>query len=151
MTDIMKTELALASYVALRLDDWQPAHGCPAWIESRDSQCGKAPAEAVLCKRHKTVAGKRHQKAVEKLQQEKARRAEYRAKNLPAWKAELQKVEADMQRYGGALTSDRAAYGGAAHPSIRRHQLQQLSDTNVQRMAGLVRKAEDLRSKIGKD
>lgn len=151
MTDTMKRELALASYVALRLDDWKPEHGCPAWVESRDSTCGKKPAEAALCKRHKNVATKRHQKALEALQAQQAARAEYRAKMLPQWKEELAKVEADMQRYGGSPTTDRAAYGGAVHPSIRRQQLRQLSDTNVQRMARLVRKAEDLRSKIGKD
>lgn len=38
MQDIDVGEKALAGYVALRIDDWRPEHGCPAWIESADRQ-----------------------------------------------------------------------------------------------------------------
>lgn len=154
MTDPLhiRSELTqLAVYVALRVDDWKPEYGCPAWVESRDSTCGKAPMKHVLCKRHHTIATKRKKKALEEFKAQEIRRAEHRRKMLPEWKDLLAKVEADMERYGGAPTTDRAAYGGASHPSIRRHQMQQLSDTNVQRMAKLVHRAEELRRKIGND
>src|SRR5690625_526287 len=103
----------------------------------------------MLCTRHRNLALKRHEKHVKKTLKDQQQRIEYRAKMLPEWEAELAQVEADMERYGGAPTTDRAAYGGAAHPSIQRQQLRQLSDTNVQRMAKLSRRAQDLRDKIG--
>jgi len=147
---IPKTEIGLASYVALRVDDWTPEHGCCAWIDASDRQCGRdALTESMLCTRHRNLALKRHEKHVKKTLKDQQQRIEYRAKMLPEWEAELAQVEADMERYGGAPTTDRAAYGGAAHPSIQRQQLRQLSDTNVQRMAKLSRRAQDLRDKIG--
>lgn len=147
---VMKDELALAGYVALRVDDWEPERGCPAWIESADKQCGRAPIEGTaLCKRHRSVAVVRRDKALAAAQHRAAERVKYRAKMLPEWRAELTKVESDMERYGGAPTTDRAAYGGAAHASIQRQQLRQLSDTNVRRMAKLSRRAQELRDKIG--
>ena len=146
---IPKPEIGLAGYVALRMDNWNPATGCPAWVESRGDTCRKSLEEGTaLCKRHRNVAMKRHEKRKEDLLKQQAERIEYRAKMLPEWEAELAKVEADMERYGGAPTTDRAAYGGEVHPSIQRQQLRQLSDTNVQRMARLSRRAEELRRKI---
>lgn len=149
---IMKIEKALAGYVALRIDDWKPEHGCPAWIESADKQCGRNPVEAaMLCKRHRNVALKRHEKHVEKALKDQRDRTEHRAKMLPQWKEELAQVEADMQRYGGMPTTDRAAYGGASHPSIQKAQLRQFSDTNVQRMARLSKRHQRLTELIGRD
>lgn len=146
---ISKEDLALASYVALRLDDWTPEQGCPAWVESRSTTCKRDLfMNTALCLRHRGVASKRHEKRRAELLKQQAERIEYRAKMLPEWEAELAKVEADMERYGGAPTTDRAAYGGEVHPSIQRAQLRQLSDTNVQRMARLSRRAEELRRKI---
>src|SRR5699024_2317345 len=78
-----------------------------------------------------------------------ARRESYRAENLPKWKAERELIEAQMERYGSPATSDRAAYGGQSHPSIRRKQLQSLSDTNVQRMAQLSQRWQRLTELIG--
>ena len=149
---IPKSEIGLAGYVALRMSDWNPATGCPAWIESRGDTCRNSVEEGTaLCKRHRNVAVKRHEKRKEEVRKHQAERAEYRARKLPEWKAELAKVEADMERYGGLPTTDRAAYGGESHPSIQRQQLRQLSDTNVQRMARLSRRAERLREQIGND
>ena len=150
MQDIDVGEKALASYVALRIDDWRPEHGCPAWIESADRQCGRQPLDtAMLCKRHRNVALKREQAARVKQKEQAARRESYRAENLPNWKAERELIEAQMERYGSPATNDRAAYGGATHPSIRRKQLQQLSDTNVRRMADLSQRWQRLTELIG--
>jgi hypothetical protein len=149
---IDKEEIALASYVALRVDGWDISQGCVAWVDSRDSTCAKPPSGySMLCKRHRNVAAKRHEKRKEEVLKQQAERAEYRSRMLPEWKAELAKVEALMERYGSAPTTDRAAYGGETHPSIQKAQLRQLSDTNVQRMAKLARRAERLREQIGND
>lgn len=146
---IPREERVLASHVALRIDDWNISQGCVAWVDSRDSTCAKPPlGYSMLCKRHRGVALKRHEKWFEAKLARQAERIEYRAKMLPEWEAELAKVEADMERYGGMPTTDRAAYGGVSHPSIRKAQLRQLSETNVQRMARLSRRAEELRRKI---
>ena len=150
MTDLDMGEKALAMYVALRIDDWDPEHGCPAWIESADRQCGRQPVDAaMLCKRHRNVALKREQKARIKQKEQADRTKAYRAENLPKWRAERELIEAQMERYGSPATSDRAAFGGATHPSIRRKQLQQLSDTNVQRMAQLGQRWQRLTELIG--
>ena len=150
MQDIDVGEKALAGYVALRIDDWRPEHGCPAWIESADRQCGRQPVDAaMLCKRHRNVALKREQAARIKQKEQADRTASYRAENLPKWKAERELIEAQMERYGSPATSDRAAYGGQSHPSIRRKQLQSLSDTNVQRMAQLSQRWQRLTELIG--
>ena len=149
---ISKDEKILAGFVALRVEDWEPEHGCPAWIESRDSQCGRKPLDdGMLCKRHRTVAVVRRDKALAARQHQAQQLAERRARMLPEWRAELAQVEADMERYGGMPTTDRAAYGGASHPSIRKAQLRQLSDTNVQRMARLSKRAQELERLIGDD
>ena len=150
MTDVDLAEKALASYVALRIDDWRPEHGCPAWVESADRQCARKPAEsAMLCTRHRNLALKREQKARIKAKEQAERTASYRAENLPKWRAERELVEAQMERYGSPATSDRAAYGGQTHPSIRRKQLQSLSDTNVRRMADLSKRWQRLTELIG--
>ena len=148
--ELDKTELALASYVALRMDDYRQEHGCPAWVESRGEQCGRKPfkEDGALCKRHRTVASNRHQKSVEKFQQQQARRKAYQQAKLPEWTAELEKVEADIQRYGSLDIDDPAATRGYTHPSIRRKQMNLFSDTNVQRMARLTRRAQELQELI---
>ena len=150
MTDLDMGEKALAGYVALRIDDWRPEHGCPAWIESADRQCGRQPVDAaMLCKRHRNVALKREQAARIKQKEQAARTVSYRAENLPKWRAERELIEAQMDHYGSPATTDRAAFGGQAHPSIRRKQLQQLSDTNVKRMADLSKRWQRLTELIG--
>ncbi|NWN89207.1 MAG: hypothetical protein HLX51_11820 [Micrococcaceae bacterium] len=103
----------------------------------------------MLCKRHRNVALKRLDAARQKQEQQAEDRELHRAKMLPEWRAERERVEADMERYGGSLTNDRAAYGGQSHPSIRRKQLQALSDTNVQRMAKLSKRWQRLTDLIG--
>ena len=103
MQDIDVGEKALASYVALRIDDWAPEHGCPAWIESADRQCGRQPVDAaMLCKRHRNVAPKREQAARIKQKEQAARTVSYRAENLPKWRAERELIEAQMEQIGRA-------------------------------------------------
>lgn len=150
MQDIDVGEKALAGYVALRVDDWSISQGCCAWVEARESTCGKSPIDAaMLCKRHRNIALKRLDEARQKQKQQAEDREKYRAKMLPEWRAERERVEALMDRYGGSPTNDRAAYGGQSHPSIRRKQLQQLSDTNVRRMAELSKQWQRLTELIG--
>src|SRR5699024_2687513 len=118
-------EKALASYVAVRIDDWRPEHGCPAWIESADRRCGREPVDAaMLCKRNGNVALKHEERARIKQKEQADRTRAHRAEKLANWRAERELIEAQMERYGSPATSDRAAFGGASHPSIRRKQLQ---------------------------
>ena len=150
MTNIEKGEIALASYVALRVDDWDESRGCAGWVNSRESTCSKPPVEgSILCTRHRNVALKREQKARIKQKEQADRTKAYRAENLPKWRAERELIEAQMEHYGSPATSDRAAYGGQTHPSIRRKQLQALSDTNVRRMADLSKRWQRLTELIG--
>lgn len=150
----MSTEVdpkVLAMQVALRLDGWAPERGCPAWIESADRVCGRPPAHDYLCKRHHTVALRRWDSAVTRNAERAQARAEYRARMLPEWKAELAKVTAEIERRDPPRPNDRAAYTGYVHPSLRRQQSRLLSDSNVQRMAELWRKHDELTRKIGAD
>lgn len=152
MPELTGKEIALASFVALRVDGWHESHGCAAWVESKDATCKRdvQPGTA-LCKRHRTVAERRQEKHQAATLNQAQRRPQYRAEHLDEWKAELAQVEADMERYGGLPTTDRAAYGGVSHPSIQKAQLRQLSDTNVQRMARLSERAQRLHELIGED
>ena len=150
MQDIDVGEKALASYVALRVDDWDESRGCAGWVNSRDSTCSKPPVEgSMLCTRHRNIALKKLDAARAKQKQQAEVREQFRAKMLPEWRAKREQVEALMDRYGGSPTTDRAAYGGQSHPSIRRKQLQQLSDTNVRRMAELSKQWQRLTELIG--
>ena len=150
MSEIDVGEKALASYVALRIDDWNISQGCVAWVGSRQSTCAKPPAGySLLCARHRNVALKREQKARIKQKEQADRTKAYRVDNLPKWRAERELIEAQMEHYGSPATNDRAAFGGQAHPSIRRKQLQSLSDTNVRRMADLSKRWQRLTELIG--
>lgn len=149
MTALTERDRALAMQVALRLDDWTAAQGCPAWIDSADRQCGRPPAEGYLCRRHHTVAVRRLEKDQARRQAAAEKRAAHRAANLPAWRAELARVEAEIERRDRPVVADRAAVGGVVHPSIRKRQLAALSDTNVKRMAELYRRHDELTRKIG--
>lgn len=123
---------------------------CPAWMETAERRCGKARAIGFLCQRHHAVAVRRLQarQAADAAQAEEA--AERRARKLPAWRAELDRVEARMRVLDPpADVTDRAAYTGAVHPSLRRRQARLLSDSRVEEMARLVVRAEQLRRLIG--
>lgn len=152
MTDPDLAEKALASYVALRIDDVAIRQGCVGWIDSKDRTCQRTPLDgSLLCKRHRNIALRREQAARVKQKQQRAERDQYRREKLPEWKAELVSIESAMDHYGSPATSDRAAYGGATHPSIRRKQMQALSDTNVKRMRKLSDRWQRLTELIGDD
>lgn len=99
--------------------------GCPAWIESKDAYCHRPATVGLLCKRHDTVARKR---ADDLVARETARREAERAaaaESLPKLRAELADLEASIAKYEASLppTMERAAIGGAVHPSIRKKQI----------------------------
>lgn len=135
------------------LDHWKDGDGCPAWIDSADRRCRKAPATGYLCTRHHNVAVKRWAAHVEKEQARRDRSAERRAAALPGWREELEKVEAEMNRLDPPRPDnyDRAAYGGNVHPSIQRKRAAFMSDSRVQRMAALSRRHEELVQNLGAD
>lgn len=144
-------DMRLALHVALRMDDYRVSFGCPAWIESADRMCGKEPVRGYLCNRHHNVAVKRQGKALDEAAKKAREREAYRAKKLPEWKAELEKVNAEIERRDQPVVRDRAAVGGNTHPSIWKKQKAALSDTNVKRMADLWRRHEHLTKLIGSD
>lgn len=143
--------LALADQVALRMDNWKPEQGCPAWIESADRQCGKPNKEGYLCMRHHTVAVRRYEDHLLRERTKRELREAWREKSLPLWRAELAKVDAEIERRDQPVVRDRAAVGGVVHRSIRKKQAALMSDTNVRRMAALWAKHEELTKLIGAD
>lgn len=124
--------------------------GCVAWVESRESQCGKDRKHGYLCQRHYGIAYKRTETRAQKEADARDRKAALRAVNLPKWKAELAKVEAEMDRIDpprGDL--DRAAYTGYVHPSIDKRR--RMTDAKVQKMGALVSRHQELSRLIGND
>ena len=142
------TPTSIAMYVAIpRPEAW--LDGCVAWIDSADRQCRKPRVVGLLCTRHHNAAIRRMEKQAEKEKAQAARRSAYREKNLATWTARLSAVEAELSRRTSPVTTDRAAFGGATHPSIDRKRLAQLSDSNVSRVGELIRERVDLIWKIG--
>ncbi|MEO9246446.1 hypothetical protein ABDK96_01980 [Citricoccus nitrophenolicus] len=134
------------------LDYWESANGCVAWVEKSDRRCGRE-SPGYLCARHETVARRRWEKHVEREAAKREKRTDDRARNLPGWKAELEKVTAEINRLDPPRPSDydRAAYGGQVHPSITKKRRAFMSDSRVQKMAALTRRHEQLTRKIGAD
>ena len=146
------TDLALATYVAIpNPNNW--TDGCTAWVESRDAQCGKPRTEGFLCKRHHTTAVKRMEKnraeTVAKQEKRMSERAESIRVNGKEWMDRLDRVNSELNRRTGSLVKDRAATGGNVHPSIKKKVLGQFSDSNVSRVAELLRIKGDLERKLG--
>lgn len=151
------TETQLAGMVMITADDpilgrWESSLGCVAWVEKSDRRCGR-DAPGYLCKRHETVARRRWEKYVEREAVKREKRTADRARNLPGWKAELEKVTAEINRLDPPRPADydRAAIGGNVHPSIQRKRAAFMSDSRVQKMAALTRRHEQLTRKIGAD
>lgn len=146
------TPLSLATRVAIGAPgSW--GDGCAAWVDSRDAQCGKPRAEGYLCTRHHTVAVRRmkgQKKArVEEVEKREQQRQERLEKHGDRWRAQLARVEAELERRTGVLTTDRAAYGGVGATSVAKHNMKQFSDSNVKRVGELIRQRDDLRRKLG--
>src|SRR5699024_9789838 len=104
-------DIALASTLALgQPRSW--VDGCAAWVDSRDEQCGKPRSEGYLCARHHTVATRHLEKKKQAAEKRKQQLQERLEKNGDKWRAQLARVEAELERRTGMQTTDRAAFGG---------------------------------------
>ena len=121
---------------------------CVAWVESRGEQCGKTRSEGFLCPTHTKVAQRRLEKRQAKEAAYLARKQRYYIANRKQWQEQLAKVDAEIERRTGVLTTDRAAYGGVGVPAIEKHNLRQFSDSNVERVGELMRQKKDLEQKL---
>ena len=152
-------DLALASLVSipgLGTDRIIAAaqHGCPAWIESKDTYCHRPATVGLLCKRHDTAAQKRADSLAAR---DIARREAERVaamESLPKLRVELADLEASIAKYEASLppTMEGAAIVGNVHPSIRNKQAR-----DAERGMRLWRehgwkydKADDLRKRIAR-
>ena len=127
-------------------DNWGDT--CVAWVESRGQKCGKERSEGFLCPMHTKVAKRRLEKRQAKETAYLARKQMYHIANRKQWQEQLAKVDAEIERRTGVLTTDRAAYGGVGVPAIEKHNQRQLSDSNVERVGELLRQKEDLEQKL---
>ena len=121
---------------------------CVAWVESRGQKCGKERSEGFLCPMHTKVAKRRLEKRQAKETADLARKQMYHIANRKQWQEQLAKVDAEIERRTGVLTTDRAAYGGVGVPAIEKHNLRQFSDSNVERVGELMRQKKDLEQKL---
>ncbi|EBY8915122.1 hypothetical protein D6T26_25440, partial [Salmonella enterica subsp. enterica serovar Typhi] len=100
-----------------------PGH-CQAWMDSTDRVCSTA-TDGHLCPRHRTVARKRRARRLAEIEAEqskdraaKAAAAERARGRLGGNRRELAAVEAELAHLSAVPVDDRAAAGGAVHPSI---------------------------------
>ena len=127
-------------------DRWEDT--CVAWVESRGQKCGKERSEGFLCPLHTKVAKRRLEKRQAKETAYLARKQMYHIANRKQWQEQLAKVDAEIERRTGVLTTDRAAYGGVGVPVIEKHNQRQFSDSNVERVGELIRQKKDLEQKL---
>ena len=127
-------------------DNWGDT--CVAWVESRGQKCGKERSEGFLCPMHTKVAKRRLEKRQAKETAYLARKQMYHIANRKQWQEQLAKVDAEIERRTGVLTTDRAAYGGVGVLAIEKHNQRQLSDSNVERVGELLRQKKDLEQKL---
>ena len=150
MTD--HNPLVLASMLALGSPDLGGG-GCAAWVDSKDHQCDKPRREGFLCARHHTVAVRRweSEKRKKKAQQERleAQRRKRLEKHGDKWRAQLARVEAELERRTGMHTTDRAAFGGVGAKQLRTAKARGFSHSNVKRVGELIEQQKDLRQKLG--
>lgn len=138
----------LASMVAITPPDrW--GKQCVAWVESRDTECGKNVKHGFLCPRHTTVAKRRWEKQQAKRQARQEQRAQHRSKRLPEWRAELDRIDAELAKRTKTLTTDRAFSGGVGTKQHKSHLRRQFSDSNVERVGALLRRRQTLEALIG--
>jgi hypothetical protein len=107
-----------------------------------------------FCPKHLEVEKRRAVKSIEKQRAQAARaEAAWLARNLPhlpRMRVHLERAEAEYARRTASRVDDRAAYGGAMHPAVRRAQQSALSDSNVARVVELGRIIERLRADISR-
>lgn len=146
------TPLSLATRVAIGAPgSW--GDGCAAWVNSRDAQCNKPRKEGYLCTRHHKVAVRRMEgqkqaraAAREKREQQRQERLE---KHGDKWRAQIARVEAELERRTGMATTDRAAFGGVGAKQLRTAKARGFSHSNVKRVGELIAQRDDLRQKLG--
>lgn len=122
---------------------------CVAWVESRDAECGKDVKHGFLCSRHATVANRRWEKQQAKRQARQEQRAQHRSKHLPEWRAELDRIDAELAKRTKTLTTDRAFSGGVGTKQHKSHLRRQFSDSNVKRVGALLSRHQTLETLIG--
>lgn len=143
-----KQDRALASMVAITPPDrW--GKQCVAWVESRDTECGKDVKQGFLCARHTTVAKRRWEKQKAKRQTQEQKRAHYRAQHMTEWLAELARIDAELTKRTQPLTTDRAFSGGVGTKKHRKHLRRQFSDANTERVGALLQRRQTLEALIG--
>lgn len=131
---------------------------CQHWIgsDATGRMCDAVVVEGALpyCSKHREIQRRRAVKEAEKRRAQRARAdAAWMERNgyrLGSWRTQLERAEAEYERRTSSPVNDRAAYGGASHPSIRRQQLASFSDTNVARVGELSRIIERLRADIAR-
>ena len=119
---------ALAAQVVLPMAPLPETAGhCPAWIESKGTECKRPATDGLLCRRHHNVAERRLAAAIEK-RQAKAVKAAERAR-LTVERADIILAQADKHEALAAEAEaqistggDLAAYGGAMHARIEANQ-----------------------------
>lgn len=127
---------------------------CQAWMDAADRLCAR-PTDGHLCRRHRTVATKRRAvrlaeieaREAKRAQVQQAKRTEARA-HLEGDRAELARVSAQLERLTAPAVNDRAAMGGAVHPSIARRAAAQFSDSRISKVTALTARQERLRERI---
>ena len=128
MTAPTSHEKRLAAQVIGRMTPLPETAGhCPAWIESKGTECQRPATDGLLCRRHHHVAERRLTTAIEKRQakaekvREKARLTVERADIIHAQadRHEAKAAEAEAQISTGG---DLAAYGGDMHACIEANQ-----------------------------
>ena len=129
---------------------------CPAWMEAAERQCNKPATDGLLCKRHHGVAVKRAHKLLDTIRQDRVKDAQRQAerdaraaRELPALRKRLERVEAEIARRDPAPpTTDLAAYGGRGSTTATRYRARLLSDANVEALARLYPERDELRVKV---
>lgn len=130
---------------------------CRHWIgsDSTGHVCGvEVSGKIPLCPKHFEVEKRRVSNGIEKDLARSARaEAAWRERNLPRqpqMRVHLERAEAEYARRTASRVEDRAAYGGAMHPAVRRAQASTLSDTNVARVVELQGIISKLRADIAR-
>ena len=130
------------------------AKGCPAWVDSRDSFCGKPHNEGMLCKRHHGIAVKRLAMDGERRRDKAEADRAKDAIRLPRWREELADLEQSIATLEARLSTpmERAAIGGAVHPRIRKKQMADMNrDMKTWRqLEPKIERAEELRRLIAR-
>ena len=92
-----KSDAALASHVALRLD--RDPDLCAAWMDAADRVCEKPAAVPWLCSRHQKVAEKRAGKANAPTVRADESKADWYADQIAATEARIARRKAAIERW----------------------------------------------------